>query len=131
MITGISKKIDKVLTENNFVTSFLNVKTEDEFRGLLNSNLVKSVGYMVKPTKVDCASRNAISEVTLFVVDISNDDVNVNNSVMDSSLEVVRDVLLGVEESFGDAVIETDFIKESENDSYTVIMTAKFNCMVL
>lgn len=131
MITGLSKKIDEVLTSNSFVTSFLNVKTEDEFRGLLNANLVKSVGYSVKPIRVDCTSRNAIAEVTLFIVDISNDDVNVTNAVMDSSLEVVRDVLLGVEESIGNANIETDFIKESENDSYTIIMTAKFNCMVL
>lgn len=128
MITEISKAIENILATNDLVFTHGCVKSEEELREMVNVDIVKSVGYTIVPTEVDNTG-TVKSELTLFVIDKSNDNIQVLNTVIDSGLLVLKDVVTRLDYCRGVAPIETELVRADGNDSITVVLKCTLNCV--
>lgn len=127
MITDISRAIEGILNTNELVFTFGCVRSEEELKEMVNVDVIKSVGYTVVPVEVYNTGK-VRSELTLFVIDKSNDNIQVLNNVVDSSLLVLKDVVTRLEYCSGVAPIETEYIRSDENDSITVVLKCTITC---
>lgn len=124
MITKISHEIEAILNLDPMVESVIPIKNQSDIEKMINVDMVKSVGYTIKPLKIN--TNGSISyEVIISVCDVSSDDNDVFNAVVDSSCNVVSNLisLSTILDSY--AEIETEIQRENDNDKMLVLVMAK------
>lgn len=129
MITKLSHEIEAILSSDPMVTSVVQIKNQSDIENMLNVDMVKSVGYVIKPMSVS-TSYGIKYEVTLSICDVSDDDNDVFNAVVDSSCNVVSNLINESVHLSGDAVLETEIHRENDNDKSLVIITAKLTAIM-
>lgn len=128
MITGISKEVENILMSDDNVFSYRCVRSEEELRSMINTDKTKSVGYSIVPLEID-ANGAVLSELTMFIIDISNDDINVLNASVDTNILVAKNMRLRLSSCTGRVTIDTEYMKSEDNDYITVLTKCIIKCL--
>lgn len=124
MVSDIKYALREILKNDKAVSHFSELKSEQQIESMVNSDLIKSVGFSIVPVSYIPSKRAYAGELIMYIMDLSDDNEDCLSSTVDTSLLVLSNVSDKLDCIYGDIDLKTEYIRRDENDAVGVLIKA-------